>query len=245
MDWKLFAYTFALIFVAELGDKTQLAALAATAGCRSPVSVFLGASCALVLSTLIAVAVGSAMQRVVPPQVLKAAAGALFLVFGVLLLWSAGHRSGDAAPTGIVPAGALSRLVLKTASEFERASSADYRTLAGNTEDAALRELLLALAADEDAHLHDLHDSLADHEHTPWEDQVLRPVEAMAPSVAAIDEATARVLDEAIDHEQATASFYAELAQSAPLPALRHTFARLAEEERRHARRLTEFRDRA
>lgn len=94
MDWKLLTSTFFLIFLAELGDKTQLAALAATAGCRSPMSVFAGAASALVLSTLLAVVFGSAISRFVPETVLKASAGVLFLVFGTILLYGAWRTRG-------------------------------------------------------------------------------------------------------------------------------------------------------
>jgi putative Ca2+/H+ antiporter (TMEM165/GDT1 family) len=99
MDFKLLASTFALIFLAELGDKTQLAAFAATAGSRSPWSIFVGASAALVLSTALAVLFGEAIQRLVPQHYLKLGAGILFVVFGGLLIASAIHtRSAATAP---------------------------------------------------------------------------------------------------------------------------------------------------
>ena len=82
MDWKLFVGTFALIFLAELGDKTQLAALASSAGSRSPWSVFAGASAALVLSTLLAVLIGATLQRLCPVHYLKGGAAILFFVLG-------------------------------------------------------------------------------------------------------------------------------------------------------------------
>ena len=48
MDWKVFWVTFGAIFLAEMGDKTQLAALTMAAETRLPLSVFLGAAAALV-----------------------------------------------------------------------------------------------------------------------------------------------------------------------------------------------------
>jgi putative Ca2+/H+ antiporter (TMEM165/GDT1 family) len=48
MDWKLILSTFGVIFLAELGDKTQLAAVTLSASTRKPLAVFIGASLALV-----------------------------------------------------------------------------------------------------------------------------------------------------------------------------------------------------
>lgn len=243
MDWKLFASTFALIFLAELGDKTQLAAFAATAGSKSPVSIFLGASAALVMSTLIAVMVGSALQKVVPVHCLKVGAGVLFVIFGVLLLWSVrpGRAEASLAPTEHAAAGLATRLVLSTALEFEKASAADYRSMAAVTMDNGLKTLLLSLADEEDGHLRQLHTTLETHVDTRWSPTDLPQVESMEPPVSRLDEASARILNQAIKHEEATAGFYRELAAAAPLPGLRRAFAELAGEEQAHARRLTEF----
>jgi putative Ca2+/H+ antiporter (TMEM165/GDT1 family) len=88
VDWKLFGTTFVAIFLAEMGDKTQLATLsAASAGSRWV--VFAAAALALVSTSLIAVIAGEGLSRAVPPQWIKRAAGALFIVLGVLYLWSA------------------------------------------------------------------------------------------------------------------------------------------------------------
>ena len=87
MDWKVFATTFAVVFLAEMGDKTQLAALTLTSESRSPLTVFLGASLALVLATLLGVAVGSLIYQWFPAGLIKKAAGAAFLVIGALMLW--------------------------------------------------------------------------------------------------------------------------------------------------------------
>ena len=74
MDWKLVATTFTTIFLAELGDKTQLATLAfSTQGSR--VAVFLGSAAALVCTSALAVLFGEAITRVVSPRVLTRAAG--------------------------------------------------------------------------------------------------------------------------------------------------------------------------
>jgi Ca2+/H+ antiporter, TMEM165/GDT1 family len=91
MDWKLLGSTFAAIFVAELGDKTQLAALALSAGERSKWTVFLGSALALVATSAIAVAAGEAVSRFVSPLWLRRIAGVVFVVMGVVFL----VRRGD------------------------------------------------------------------------------------------------------------------------------------------------------
>lgn len=85
-DWKLFASTFAAIFVAELGDKTQLAALSLSAGSKSKWIVFAASALALVTTSAIAVAAGEAVGRFVSPLWLRRGAGVIFVVLGVLFL---------------------------------------------------------------------------------------------------------------------------------------------------------------
>jgi putative Ca2+/H+ antiporter (TMEM165/GDT1 family) len=86
MDFKLFASTFVAIFVAELGDKTQLAALSLSAGSSSKWSVFFGSALALVATSAIAVAAGEAVSRFVSASTLQRIAGVVFIAMGVLLL---------------------------------------------------------------------------------------------------------------------------------------------------------------
>lgn len=86
MDWKLLASTFTAIFIAELGDKTQLAALSFSAGSSSKWTVFLGSALALVASSAIAVAGGEAVSRFVSPIWLRRIAGVVFVAMGVLFL---------------------------------------------------------------------------------------------------------------------------------------------------------------
>jgi putative Ca2+/H+ antiporter (TMEM165/GDT1 family) len=99
MDWKLLASTFGCIFLAELGDKTQLATLSLAAGGSSRWVVFAGSAAALVTTSAIAVVGGEALTRVVSPVWLKRSAGVLFLMLGVLFLCSA-RSSPNASQTG-------------------------------------------------------------------------------------------------------------------------------------------------
>ena len=81
---------FTSVFLAELGDKTQLATLLfATDQALGKLGVFLASSCALVLSALIAVLLGSQISQYLPPEKLKLIAGAGFVTIGVWTLWNA------------------------------------------------------------------------------------------------------------------------------------------------------------
>lgn len=83
--------TFTLVFLAELGDKTQLA-IFAMASRSSPWAVFVGAGAALLASTLLAVMLGSMLPRLLPAwstRILHYIAGSLFIVVGVWTIWKA------------------------------------------------------------------------------------------------------------------------------------------------------------
>jgi putative Ca2+/H+ antiporter (TMEM165/GDT1 family) len=86
MDIKIFLTTFGFIFLAEIGDKTQLATLAFAAGSESRFSVFLGAAIALTITSAIAVLLGEGLSRLLPLKVLHIAAATGFVVIGVFML---------------------------------------------------------------------------------------------------------------------------------------------------------------
>jgi len=86
MDWKIAAATFVLMFLAELGDKTQLLVFARTTETGAPVSVFVGATLALALSTALGVLLGGAVSRL-PDWTVRLAAGLVFTGFGLWTLW--------------------------------------------------------------------------------------------------------------------------------------------------------------
>jgi putative Ca2+/H+ antiporter (TMEM165/GDT1 family) len=84
MDLKVFFVVFGTVFLAELGDKTQLATvLFASRPEASLATVFVGASLALILSSLLAVAAGSVISQYVDPRYLSYIAGAGFIVIGI------------------------------------------------------------------------------------------------------------------------------------------------------------------
>ncbi|MFO0587211.1 MAG: TMEM165/GDT1 family protein [Polyangiaceae bacterium] len=85
MDWKLFGSTFLAVFIAEMGDKTQLATLSFASSGSSRWMVFAASALALVATSAIAVLAGEVVARYIPPIWIKRAAGALFIVLGVLM----------------------------------------------------------------------------------------------------------------------------------------------------------------
>ncbi len=87
MDWKVIATSFGIIFLAELGDKTQLAIFTLSAQHKSPGLVFIGASLALVLVTFLGAYLGGFVANYIPIKVLHTGAGILFIVLGASLLW--------------------------------------------------------------------------------------------------------------------------------------------------------------
>ncbi|MGQ9517167.1 MAG: TMEM165/GDT1 family protein [Anaerolineae bacterium] len=84
-EWAAFSSTFVLIFLAELGDKTQLASISLASKSSSPWMVFLGASLALSVVTAVGALFGQGLSRLVPERTLRFAAAAAFIVLGVLI----------------------------------------------------------------------------------------------------------------------------------------------------------------
>jgi putative Ca2+/H+ antiporter (TMEM165/GDT1 family) len=92
MDFKTMFTTFGMIFLAELGDKTQLATFGFAAESKSRLAVFLGSAGALVLTSLLAVVFGSVVSRVVPANYIKIGAGGLFVLLGLWMLLFPGGK---------------------------------------------------------------------------------------------------------------------------------------------------------
>jgi len=81
----VFLTTATTVFLAELGDKTQLAALLLSAQSGRPGVVFVGASLALICSSLVGVLLGRWLSRLMAPEQLERAAGVLMVVLGLWL----------------------------------------------------------------------------------------------------------------------------------------------------------------
>jgi putative Ca2+/H+ antiporter (TMEM165/GDT1 family) len=75
-----------VLFLAELGDKTQLAVITMTASTESKIAVFIGASLALIVVTGLGVLVGGILTQYVPTEWLQRIVAAAFITIGVLML---------------------------------------------------------------------------------------------------------------------------------------------------------------
>jgi putative Ca2+/H+ antiporter (TMEM165/GDT1 family) len=87
MDWQLLGLTFVTVFVAEIGDKSQLAAIALGGSTQHPRAVFFGSVAALLLASLIGVVTGGEIAAFLPTRVLKGFAALGFALLAVRLLW--------------------------------------------------------------------------------------------------------------------------------------------------------------
>ena len=90
MDWKIFLTIFASVFVAELGDKTQLATMLFAADKEvSKYTVFLAASAALIVASAIGVLAGSIVSEYIDQKYLHYIAGTGFIAIGAFTLYNA------------------------------------------------------------------------------------------------------------------------------------------------------------
>lgn len=89
MDWNLLGLSFITVFLSELGDKSQLAAIALGGSCKSLRAVFLGTSAALVLASFLGVLLGGGVSQLLPIPWVKAIAATGFTIMAIRLLWNA------------------------------------------------------------------------------------------------------------------------------------------------------------
>lgn len=90
MDWKLFLTIFAAVFIAELGDKTQLATMLFASDKEvSKYTVFIAASAALILASAIGVMAGSLLSEYINEKILHYVAGAGFIAIGIFTFYHA------------------------------------------------------------------------------------------------------------------------------------------------------------
>ena len=83
--FPIFATTFTTVFLAELGDKTQLATMLLTVQSGQPLIVFTGAASALICSSLVGVLIGRWLSKTMPPERFNYLAGILMVSIGLLL----------------------------------------------------------------------------------------------------------------------------------------------------------------
>jgi putative Ca2+/H+ antiporter (TMEM165/GDT1 family) len=87
MEWKLIGVSFIAVFLSELGDKSQLAAIALGGSSKNPKAVFLGTATALVLASFIGVILGEGTANLLPEKIVKGFAALGFGLMAVRLLW--------------------------------------------------------------------------------------------------------------------------------------------------------------
>jgi putative Ca2+/H+ antiporter (TMEM165/GDT1 family) len=89
MDWQLLGLSFVMVFLSELGDKSQLAAITLGGNARSPRIAFLGIAAGLVFTSFLGVLLGDGVSQILPVPVLKAIAAIGFAIMGLCQLWPA------------------------------------------------------------------------------------------------------------------------------------------------------------
>ncbi|MEL6221119.1 MAG: TMEM165/GDT1 family protein [Cyanobacteria bacterium J06627_8] len=87
MDWNLLSISFVTVFISELGDKSQLAAIALSSNAKSTRVVFLGTASALLLASFLGVWVGEGTAQLLPVRWVKSIAAIGFALMAVRLLW--------------------------------------------------------------------------------------------------------------------------------------------------------------
>jgi putative Ca2+/H+ antiporter (TMEM165/GDT1 family) len=87
MDWHLLGLSFMTVFLSELGDKSQLAAIALSGRGASLRAVFLGTAAALLLASFLGVVLGGGASQLLPTRWVKAVAAIGFALMAVKLLW--------------------------------------------------------------------------------------------------------------------------------------------------------------
>lgn len=87
MDWHLLGLTFITVFISELGDKSQLAAIVLCGNTKSPVGVFFGTAAALLLASFLGIIVGEGTAHLLPAKLIKIIAALGFAILAIRLLW--------------------------------------------------------------------------------------------------------------------------------------------------------------
>jgi putative Ca2+/H+ antiporter (TMEM165/GDT1 family) len=98
----LLGSTFSTVFLAELGDKTQLATMALSGSTDRPMLVFVGSASALVLASLVGALAGGSLAQLVPTDLLQLLAAAGFVVIGLRLLLGAVRAEPAAAYSEVI-----------------------------------------------------------------------------------------------------------------------------------------------
>lgn len=237
MDLKVFFSTFILIFLAELGDKTQLTALAFSSNSKSVWPVFFGASFALVCSTMLACLFGSFLknQSFVSMNLIKGVSGALFIVFGLVILINLFRPSSEEvskyeAVTEGIPSDLISRVVLKAAANLEKESIQHYREAVSLIRNQSVRDAVEKIINEEEKHQeyffqHDMYGEV--------KESIAFPLVDICHSAKSCR--ARQILSGLISHEKEAALFYSSLAKNINFKSVRNLLKKVADEEKNHA----------
>jgi hypothetical protein len=254
MDWKTLLLSFSIVFLAELGDKTQLTALSLTTSRGGGTwAVFVGASLALVSTTALAVLCGSFLSRHLPEKYLHLGSALLFIVMGVALLvgmvWKSGSKAAPLAPAlGTQPLAtqsAMARrpslregLLIRQLAAFERRLVADMDKEIARMPDCDCRRALQAMAETHRAHSRTV---IAMREQARKESPSLEhagEISGMMDKLCQCSEDIQEPIEALVRKQEAAAEFYVALAQLVSQHQLRDELRRLAREELRMADQL-------
>ena len=94
MNWQAFATVFGTVFLAEMGDKTQLATVAMAAHYQAALVVVIGTTLGMLIADVPAVFIGDKLASKVPMRLVHMIAAAVFALLGVATLLGAGSRLG-------------------------------------------------------------------------------------------------------------------------------------------------------
>ncbi|HHP7232712.1 MAG TPA: TMEM165/GDT1 family protein [Xenococcaceae cyanobacterium] len=95
MDLQLLGLSFITVFLAEIGDKSQLAAIALGGSSKHPRAVFLGSTVALILASFLGVIAGGGVAQFLPEKLLKAIAAIGFAFMALRLVWVSESEAGN------------------------------------------------------------------------------------------------------------------------------------------------------
>lgn len=95
MDWQLIGISFITVFLAEIGDKSQLAAIALGGSSKFPRAVFFGSTVALILASFLGVIAGGSVAQILPEKLLKALAAIGFATMALKILWFDGETEDE------------------------------------------------------------------------------------------------------------------------------------------------------
>lgn len=266
MDFRILFASFALVFLAELGDKTQLTALAFTTSSRSPWMVFLGTSLALVTTTALAVLFGQFLTRVLSPKVLQIASGVMFVLMGLILLVNVARKAETSpAPaegseisdqTRMPGGGALFNLVMSQASALEQAIIEDMEAVLAAMPGGKERDTLSRIVTEDRAHLQALeampkqHAGQFDADNMGLTEAAYRTITERSGEIPERHDSPApthdpdelrRHLGRLLHREEALADSYLAFARMAKVHAVKDAFRWLAMEDIRHAQSLCDI----